>query len=366
VGFSTPAFVWPSAINNRGTIVGMFRNSGIPDTAAFVVADGEWTVILPDDASWTNAVDVNASGRVLGLEYSFQEGLRVFVWEKGVTTYLDLDLPHSSPYPPNVFPVDLTDSGAVVGYYYDYGPIPGEPPLMKSFIWDKGKMELVQAPGSDKVQVFEMNARGPVVGQYYTGPGYGDTRAFVWEDGVMTDLPDLGGGPSGAVGIDSRGQIAGVAMTPNGDMHAVLWEDGDILDGGTLGGAESYAYGINERGQVIGWSRTVSGAIHGFIWERERLDEAVGDGGGAAYVTARVGAFPAPGRPPGLRCCAVAVAPVRRQEDSRWRLPRWSMARTWCAEGEPSQGCRQPHPVVSCQQRTPVLLARSARHARRR
>ncbi|MGE5272567.1 MAG: hypothetical protein ACM3QU_02185 [Verrucomicrobiota bacterium] len=47
--------------------------------------------------------------------------------------------------------------------------------------------------------------------------------AFVWKDGTLTQLPDLGGGVSHAAAINDRDQIVGESTTKNGKTHAVLW-----------------------------------------------------------------------------------------------------------------------------------------------
>ena len=60
--------------------------------------------------------------------------------------------------------------------------------------------------------------------------------AFAWEKGVMTALPTLGGTNATAAGINNRGQIVGVAETPNSDpcsfaflqVEAAVWQNGKV------------------------------------------------------------------------------------------------------------------------------------------
>ena len=86
---------------------------------------------------------------------------------------------------------------------------------------------------------------------------------FVWEDGVLTALPTLGGNNGQAFGINNRGQIVGQAETPDLDpcspfaeqVEAVIWEHGvvqEILL--PFGGTAAVATAINDKGQAVGLS----------------------------------------------------------------------------------------------------------------
>ena len=76
---------------------------------------------------------------------------------------------------------------------------------------------------------------------------------------VIIDLGTLGGTYSSAFAINERGQVVGDSTTdPNsGETHAFLWQRGTMTNLGTLGGSFSQALAINERGQVMGKSTTI-------------------------------------------------------------------------------------------------------------
>ncbi len=92
-------------------------------------------------------------------------------------------------------------------------------------------------------------------------------RAFLWRDGQMTQLPNLGGGYDYAQWVNDAGQAVGGSCSWWG-CHAVLWVDGTLTDLGILPGAfdDSWAQSINNRGQVVGRSLTTDGLRHAVLW----------------------------------------------------------------------------------------------------
>ena len=83
----------------------------------------------------------------------------------------------------------------------------------------------------------------------------------------FTDLGTLGGSVSGATGINSSGEVVGVAATASGSGHAFTYTTtGGMVDLGTLGGDSSIATGINSSGEVVGEADTASGLLHAFTY----------------------------------------------------------------------------------------------------
>lgn len=133
------------------------------------------------------------------------------------------------------------------------------------------RVTLDLAPGYTGALPMAINSAGTVVG--WASDASGQPQAVVWEDGVMTPLPGLGGSTSGAEAINSRGDIVGHAETASGEVHAVLWQNGEPLDLGTLGGAMSFARDINDRGDVVGASETAAGRFAAFLWSKGELTD---------------------------------------------------------------------------------------------
>ena len=116
-------------------------------------------------------------------------------------------------------------------------------------------------------------------------------HAFVWRNGVITDLGALGpvtANNGSSVGFNNaQGDAAGFSnnglIDPNpslggmAEIRAVLWKNGRITDLGTLGGAESVGFDLNKRDQVMGSAATTvadpysmfgwATQAHAFIWQ---------------------------------------------------------------------------------------------------
>jgi probable HAF family extracellular repeat protein len=93
--------------------------------------------------------------------------------------------------------------------------------------------------GANYSEATDINEHEQIVGYRITFAS-GEFRAFLWQDGVMTDLV----GMDIAGGINNRGQIVGMSRNDQGEERAVLWQDGEITDLGTLGGTGSSASSI--------------------------------------------------------------------------------------------------------------------------
>src|SRR5262249_1073420 len=111
------------------------------------------------------------------------------------------------------------------------------------------------------------------------------SHAFVWKDGVLTDLGTTQGGSDSDLGsvahwINDPGWIAGSSqvggidpLTGNPANHATLWKNGRIIDLGTLGGEFGGSTALNNRGKLVGFSTNGQAdpllgiQTGGFLWE---------------------------------------------------------------------------------------------------
>jgi probable HAF family extracellular repeat protein len=239
-------FSFATAINQRGQIAGLSENDQIDP----VSGNPEFHAVL-----WKNdqILDLGTLGGVS----SFASTLN----NRGQVTGVALnDVPD---------PYSILGLGSVTTLTQTRG-----------FLWQSGKMDdLGTLGGPDSWAVF-VNDRGQVAGTSYTSyivdpnTGTPPVGVFLWENGKMTDLGNLGGdnGLLGAYsivnGLNNRGQVVGWMMIAGNQFaHAFRWDEGKLSDLGTLGGTTSVAEGINDAGDVVGVSTLPGDQTNdGFLW----------------------------------------------------------------------------------------------------
>jgi probable HAF family extracellular repeat protein len=189
---------------------------------------------------------------------------------------------------------------------------PGVPTgkICKGFRWEKGQMSpLPPFPGGYNSYATAANNRGQIVGWAENGvfdptcdPAFQllQFRAVIWSrNGQMQALLPLpGDSVSAATAINDNGQVVGisgdcgVAVGGVSAKHAVLWENGVPTNLGDLGGHSwNTPTAINNHGIVIGFSLPLDqdGTLNyrAFVWTKEsgvrKLDEMPGTIRSIAY-----------------------------------------------------------------------------------
>ncbi|HZZ92023.1 MAG TPA: hypothetical protein VFE23_05635 [Usitatibacter sp.] len=186
---------------------------------------------------------VNNAGVVVGCADVAGSGTHAFVYQAGSMR----DLGTGS---------DSGDGNSCALAVNDQGVVAGRAATGELVEWNGASVTHLGIKGN----VTGINGAGVVVGSINDGTA---TRAFMYRDGVVTDLGNLGTNAnpsSSANAINARGQVAG-----NSNNHAFLYENGAMRDLGTLGGASSIAKGIDDRGDVVGMAGDANGVPTPFI-----------------------------------------------------------------------------------------------------
>ncbi len=113
---------------------------------------------------------------------------------------------------------------------------------------------------------------GHIAGSANTGSKsnlMGNAHAFMYYNGVLTDMGTLGGNTSCAYAVNSSAVAVGCADVVADNVtysRAFVWQNGVMTGLGTLGGANSCAFAINEAGAIVGKAQTADGSWNAFIY----------------------------------------------------------------------------------------------------
>jgi len=254
-------------INEAGQVVG-YAATPTSQGHAFLWQNGLMTDLGTLGGNYSQANALNESGQVVGSSKVTNTTSDAFRWQAGLISSLALANGATA--------VGNNDWGQIVGYYVNDN--------YRAFLWDDGVVTNLGslAPTIDGgALAYDINNAGQVVGTSHSNevvPELGSLyHAFVWQNGVMTDLGVLPGDTeSGAIAINTSGQIVGVSdivdpFTYQRTARSFLYDNGTMIDLG-VPSTESQAQDINDAGQVVGLMRVESGATNpfanrGYIYE---------------------------------------------------------------------------------------------------
>lgn len=213
-----------------------------------------------------------------------------FLWQNGVMTDLGtLGGPNSGVF----WPVK-DNRGLIVGVSDTSNTDPsgedfcgfGTHLICLGFLWQKGIMTPLPTLGGNNGYATGVNNRGQVVGLAENStrdpsciaPQALDWEAVVWgpEEGEIHELPPFAGDSiAAAIAINDNGQVVGGSgpicgpVSTTLSLHAVLWQDGSVTDLGSFGGTmNNLGTAINNLGQVVGFSDLAGDtAEHAFLWQ---------------------------------------------------------------------------------------------------
>jgi probable HAF family extracellular repeat protein len=195
-----------------------------------------------------------------------------FAWQGGVMTALP-----AFPGGYDSYAAGVNNKGQVVGWAEDgiLDPTCNNAPPASQFlqfeavIWGPKLTEMTQLPpylGDPDSAATAINDLGQVVGisglcSNAVG-GASAKHALLWQNGVPTDLGNIGGGAwNTPVSLNDHGQIVGFANTSGNENAgfsptAFLWTQATGMQPLPLlsGDKNSIAYDINEKGQIVGQS----------------------------------------------------------------------------------------------------------------
>jgi probable HAF family extracellular repeat protein len=256
-----------SAINNVGQIVGSSKISPGATAHPTLWDNGVTTDLTPDLPAneGGSANGINDSGQVVGtLNYWVP-----FLWQNGVRT----TLPHLGGGAGNA--ADINNAGQVVGSSYttDRSELLG--PIQHAALWENGVViDLGLLPSDEDAGAAGINNLGQIVGSSgRTDPETYESayRSFLYENGVMTALP-VPSSESFAADINDSGVVVGAMRAGGGPspFHAYVYADGVVTNLNSLVPPGSglhlmYAQAINNAGQIVGVAYDARASYHAFL-----------------------------------------------------------------------------------------------------
>jgi probable HAF family extracellular repeat protein len=161
------------------------------------------------------------------------------------------------------------------------------------FLWENGVMTALPTLGGNNGVVNQINNRGQAAGGAENttrdlscpAPYVFQVRPATWEKGMIQELPTVVGDLNGlALAINDNGQVVGASgdCGPFNEIsffnllprHALLWQNGVATDLGNLGGtghgSGNIALHLNNLTHVVGCSDLKGDAnSHAFLWTSE-------------------------------------------------------------------------------------------------
>jgi probable HAF family extracellular repeat protein len=224
-------------INNDGTIAGEATLANGPEPVLWKVTGGAM-LIGDGSTSYDWAVAVNDGGTVLGqYEDSGSPGSGAFLWTPpGYTETVLPDLECDYCARLYITANAINNSGTAVGrtlsvIYNTNGVLVSGG--MFAVEWQDGTVKsLGGLQSSTSSEAYGINNGGDIVGASTVGAAQGaPSHAFLYSHGVMTDLGTVPGDvDSAAYSINDRGQIVGYSVDAAGSGRAFLYDKGAMYD----------------------------------------------------------------------------------------------------------------------------------------
>ncbi len=250
-------------INNGGQIAsGVFGNDGVyypaifdPQTQAITIL-GSLGGVAPGGFAGI-AQSINNYGQAVGYAFLSSGVRQAFLYENGAI--------HNMGDGTDSYAIAINDRGHVIG-----GGAQG------AFIYANGVTNFIRPFGSAQSYAYGINRSGQVVGEYLT-PDNTAFHAYIYKDGVSTDIGSSSSTETVAYAINDYGQAVGATWVLSDEScrqcserpHAFIYENGvmtdlnDLLPAGS-GWELSWALSINNNGYITGYG-IIKGQYHAFI-----------------------------------------------------------------------------------------------------
>jgi probable HAF family extracellular repeat protein len=198
-----------------------------------------FSTIDPPGSMGTLALDINASGNIVGNYLTADGKAHGFLLSKG--TFTTIDVPGAGLLSEAN---GINDAGEIVGIW---GLLTEE----HGYVLNKGTFTTTDFPGAVLTFFANIDNRGDVVGGYLDSAGI--EHGLLFSDGILTtiDFPDAVSFTT-ASDINSAGQIVGNYDDASGNRHGFLLNDGEFTLIDFPDASSTEVFGINASGEIVG------------------------------------------------------------------------------------------------------------------
>ncbi len=138
----------------------------------------------------------------------------------------------------------------------------------RAYVWSNGSLSPAGGVPDGNTQM-RINSLGHIAGA-------NNLQAYIWRDGVTTQLGSLEGGYTFSSGINDYDQVVGTSYRSSMNCYrGFLWQNGTMTDiGGFLSKGGTAPTDINNAGQIVGTSSiTVSIPDQPFVWQNGTMTQ---------------------------------------------------------------------------------------------
>jgi uncharacterized membrane protein len=261
-------FTNPLDINARGDIVGLYNSAPDGHRHGFLRnAEGVYKIIDFPGSTATNADGINPRGDIVG--HAVVSGKRHGYLRKKNGQFTQIDVPGASVS----LAIGINPRGDIVGFYCSTTPpacsaVPGNR-TARGFLLHKGKFTTIQFPGALETRAFKINRRDQIVGGYLDANA--KSHLFLLSEGkfMTIDFPGAFETIGGQAGINPQGDIVSIycdaAPCKDANFHGFVLSDGEFTRIDVPGHIGTGATGINSRGDIVGYYDADATHFLGFL-----------------------------------------------------------------------------------------------------
>lgn len=243
-----------AGVNESGAIAGTIRESS-GRRHAFLWR-GDELIDVGRAGEDSTATDINEAGWVVGFDKVEGRG-RAFVWRDGEHLLLDSE----GFLPPRGDEAVLVNDRGLIAMSGQVSAVPDSP--HRAFVWREGVLTELGTFGGNRMRVRAMNNAGWVVGEATNASG--DGVGFLWRDGDLTSF----GSADEVTDVNERGQITGSNRFGLEDRPFV-WDSGAFTILPHTPERYHFVYPLNERGEIAGYESIGEGDTTPLLWRPDR------------------------------------------------------------------------------------------------